>query len=240
MTESKPRTIKHFGVRVTVTKNSPKLVKEEYAVINNKASWGQSKYHTDEWCEKHRENCLINFDYNMEFFANLNRNRFNKEVDAFVTMFDFKEVVDLSEYAGVRGAYLMVLDEYCQVYIGVTSSKSGIRGRVMQHWSVTKSFDRLLFPTWGVLKSRLSIDSFRALDTTRLYAYVGSDFRIAEDKFKSFFNDDFVTNRIKGGDITNSFEAMEAIASVKHRQLFKGKEQKPLTFVEQIKNIFKK
>jgi len=42
----------------------------------------------------------------------------------------------------------------------------GAKEHIRQHWSKTKQFDRLL---WGsVTESIISIDSFRALDTTRI------------------------------------------------------------------------
>ncbi|WP_091227261.1 hypothetical protein [Microbacterium sp. 3J1] len=73
------------------------------------------------------------------------------------------EVTDLTQWDGVGGLYIMVLAEYRQVYVGATSSFTGIAKRIRQHWTNQKQFDRLI---WGdVDTSILSIDSFRALDT---------------------------------------------------------------------------
>jgi hypothetical protein len=68
-------------------------------------------------------------------------------------------------FDGVQGAYVMVLDRYKQAYIGQAWD---IRARIKRHWSGTKQFDRLIFPDKET--SVLSIDSFRALDTTRIFA----------------------------------------------------------------------
>ena len=54
----------HFGV--TVRDKKPKLDRKDYAIINNKSSLGNGNIYSDEWCEEHREDCLKNFDLNME------------------------------------------------------------------------------------------------------------------------------------------------------------------------------
>ena len=59
----------------------------------------------------------------------------------------------------------MVLDLYKQAYTGQAAD---IRMRIKRHWSGTKQFERLIFGTKE--SSVLSIDSFRALDTTRIFA----------------------------------------------------------------------
>ncbi len=59
---------------------------------------------------------------------------------------------------------MLVLDEYKQVYIGQSTD---IKSRILHHRSKKKPFDRLIFGS--VENSILSIDSFGALDTTRIY-----------------------------------------------------------------------
>jgi hypothetical protein len=58
-----------------------------------------------------------------------------------------------------------VLDRYRQAHIGQAED---IRDRIKRHWSRTKQFDRLIFGDNGT--SVLSIESFRVLDTTRIFA----------------------------------------------------------------------
>ena len=72
-----------------------------------------------------------------------------------------RSITDLRTLDDREGAYVMVLDDYRQAYIGQAWD---MRRRIKAHWSGTKQFDRLI---WGdVHDSVLSIDSFRALDTT--------------------------------------------------------------------------
>lgn len=89
--------------------------------------------------------------------------------------------------------------------------------RIRQHWTKGKSFDRLLFPMGNVDSSILSIDSFRALDTTRIYIYITDETYSSEDKFSNQFSDKFVCNRITGGKITGGL--LQAITMMKMRNL---------------------
>ena len=108
-----------------------------------------------------------------------------------------REVVDLNKWDGKAGVYLMVLDEYKQVYVGTAGESTGIMKRIRKHWSTTKAFDRLL---WGrVEESILSIDSFRALDTTRIFAASVRDPMVAEYKLVEKMPRRYLLNRIMGG-----------------------------------------
>lgn len=214
----------HFGITVHNGKHGTKLTRENYAIVNNKSSLGpfkgitgdkkEGKTYTDEWCTKHLKNCLTNYDLNMAFFSRLNHEVFNNSISIFLKKHDgFKPVLDLNTYDGKPGYYMMVLDEYCQIYIGITDD---IKRRIRQHWSVSKPFDRLLFPIGAVDTSILSIDSFRAFDTTRIYAYTTSREDL-EDEYISHFPTEFVCNRLKGGKITGGL--LQAIAMKKQRIL---------------------
>ena len=108
----------------------------------------------------------------------------------------FVEVFDLNLYDQKPGYYMMVLDEYCQLYIGTTDN---IKKRIRTHWSNSKSFDRLLFPMGAVNSSIISFDSFRSLDTTRIFAYTTKITFDEEDKFINEFPTKFVGNRVAGG-----------------------------------------
>lgn len=162
-----------------------------------------SPYHTMKWCLKQQELALRNFDLNMAFYESLDGEKFNREIDTFQKEhFEFRKVTDLNEYKGVSGIYIMVLDEYKQIYIGITKSKQGIKGRIGQHWSKVKPLDRLIFG--GVERSILSIDSFRQFDTTRIFAFP-SDLPFEELKdlehelVEHSFSSEFLCNRTKGG-----------------------------------------
>lgn len=236
----------HFGVTVREGKRGLKLTRETYAIISDTNSfypktdnspqsrklyedmrrpyqklgiepWTDTtrKKYTDEWCQWHYKNCLENFDLNMEFFAALSRDEFDTAITTFLDNHqEFRQISDLNICAGKSGYYMMVLDEYCQVYIGTTDD---IKRRIQQHWSSSKPFDRLLFPIGAVDTSILSVDSFRAYDTTRIYAYITPNTYESEDIYINHFSAEFVCNRLAGGKITGGL--LQAIAMKKQRQL---------------------
>ena len=84
----------------------------------------------------------------------------------------------------------------------------------MKHWSITKPFDRTLFPMYAWNKSTFSVDFFRAFDTTRIYAWKKRMSDGIESDLIRNFPAQFCTNRI-GGDITN---ALQAIGTINKRQ----------------------
>lgn len=217
----------HLGVKVLPGKYGLKLSREKYAIINKRNSLSkfknmiyayedeEGKIYTDKWCLKHQKNCLENFDLHMELFANLSNDEFNSEIDRFLIKYSvFKELKNLNNVNRVPGYYMMILDEYKQVYIGTSRN---IYKRIRQHWTKNKSFDRLLFPMAAVNKSIMSIDSFRALDTTRLFVYETSEIFSSEDEFISFFSPGFCTNRMSGGHIEGGL--LNTISMLKSRNL---------------------
>lgn len=144
-------------------KKYPSFYPEHYCKIPNNV-FSDYEHYTNEWVENHYCNCMYNFDLNMKFFSSLNHDDFNKYLLSFVKKNRFKEIDDLKTVLDIEGVYILVLDEYKQVYIGVSSN---IKRRILQHWSGKKEFDRLIYG--GKDKSILSIDSFGALDTTRIF-----------------------------------------------------------------------
>ena len=219
--------MEHFGVKLINRGKSFNLTKEEFAIINTKPSLPyfeslaernaysdeQGDAYSENWCAEYRELCLKNFDLNMEYFSKLHGDAFNTALLSFLSKYkQFVEVVNLNDFAGVEGFYIMVLDKYKQVYIGKTED---IKKRIMKHWSNTKPFDRTLFPMYAWNKSTFSIDFFRALDTTRIYAWKKRMSDGIEADLIENFPSHFCTNRI-GGDITN---ALQAIGTINMRQL---------------------
>ncbi len=214
----------HFGVKVLEGKRGLKLTKDKYAIVDNKSSLPlrssrdiyadeEGRVYNEHWCEKHLKDCLKNFDLNIEFFSLLNHSEFCIEIENSVKQnSEFIEVNDLDLYDEKEGYYLMVLDEYCQVYIGTTEN---IKKRIRQHWTKSKTFDRLIFG--GVDSSKLSIDSFRALDTTRIYVYETNKTFINEDNFINQFSPEFICNRTTGGKFPDGLT--QAIKMRKKRNL---------------------
>lgn len=154
------------------------------------------KIYTDEWCEIQKINALKNFDINIQHFKELEHCDFENELQKFLKKYShFKPINDLKDVYYEPGYYLLVLDEYKMIYIG-KSSKIG--WRIVKHWSQDKVFDRLIFPVSNVENSLLSIDSFQALDTTRIFAWVRESNRYIEE--------DRIFNNIEF-DMVNSFPA---------------------------------
>ncbi len=65
----------------------------------------------------------------------------------------------------------MILDNYKQVYIGIADN---IKKRILQHWK--NSPNTMIVGTKN--NSKLCIDSFKALDTTRIFVYTNEQFAI--------------------------------------------------------------
>ena len=207
--------IQHFGVRIKKSEKN-KITRENYAIIDKRNStWTPStpslycrsgeckKYFEDEecriyndsFCEEWQEKCLINFDKNMAFFAQILPAEFEEALHQLIKSNKMiKQVLDLNECKEMRGIYIMVLDEYKQVYIGQAKD---IKKRIMSHWSKQKSFDRLLFG--NVNDSVLSIDSFGALDTTRIFAFETDNLDYYEMKLQNTIPSAFKLNRMGGG-----------------------------------------
>lgn len=181
------------------------------------------EHYTDEYLENHYKNCMKNFDLNMSFFESLNYDEFNKELSKFVKRNKFHEILDLTNLSNKKGAYILVLDKYKQVYIGVSTSANGIKGRILQHWSKKKEFDRLIFGS--IETSILSIDSFGALDTTRIFYKEMKSYKDLyeyERKLVEEFKPEYRLNRIVGGlnaDDDSELRNLKLMASIQKRKL---------------------
>ena len=219
--------MEHFGVKLIKRKKEFKLIKDEFALISTKPSlpffqslekrsaytdeYGSS--YREEWCKEYRELCMKNFDLNMKYFSMLDKDDFEATLQSFLMQYKgFKSVTDLNNYSQVEGYYIMVLDEYKQIYIGKSND---IKRRIMQHWSKTKAFDRTLFPMYAYDTSCFSIDFFRALDTTRIFVWQKKIKDGIESRLIRNFPRMYLTNRI-GGDIT---DGIKALMSINTRQL---------------------
>lgn len=169
---------------------------------------GSVRY-TEEYCLWHQQRCLQNYDINMQIYQKLDHQSFDQALMKFVKGRKFQEVLSLEDpicttypQEGNRNivgfVYIMVLDEYKQVYIGITATQT-VQGRILQHWKKKKAFDRLI---WGTVdNSVMSIDSFGALDTTRLfvkpyYEEFKTPLELYEMKCIKTFDKRYVLNRL--------------------------------------------
>ncbi len=220
--------MEHFGVKLINRGKSFAINREEFAIpntypslpymtsLNEKGAYDiddDGWCYTEDWCNEYRELCLKNYDLNMSYFAKLDSCEFEDALKEFLSHHKkFIEIDNLNDVEEVEGYYIMVLDKYKQVYIGKSND---IKKRIKQHWSKTKPFDRTLFPMYAWEKSVLSIDAFRALDTTRIFVWKNKVSDGMERKLVKDFPSKFSTNRI-GGDVTT---AIEALASMNERDL---------------------
>jgi hypothetical protein len=212
-----------------------RLSRDMYAIPNPKpsvvgardwytdAQWERSAWafedddhtrYSEEFLAQQQRQALQNFDLNMAFFASIPQQDFD---DAVAVMLRknraLKPVTHLPSLDDVQGVYVLVLDEYRQAYIGQAWN---LRRRIRQHWTGTKSFDRLL---WGsVEESVMSIDSFRALDTTRIFAARTFDAFELEQKLERAFPGDYLLNRIHGGEM-NGIRSKFITTEMKRRKL---------------------
>lgn len=175
------------------------LIPEFYYNISNRV-FADEEHYTDEWVEEYYQACMENFDLNMAFLSKLSHDDFDKYLMRFVKKNKFIETDDLNVLDGKRGIYILVLDEYKQVYIGKSESAGGMKQRILSHWSKRKEFGRLL--NGRVETSILSIDSFGALDTTRIFYKELTwyqDIDEYEGKLVEGFKSDYRLNRVSGG-----------------------------------------
>ena len=198
--------------------NIKAFIPSYYVDLPNKIFVDKNTY-TDAWVKKHYEECMYNYDLNMKYFSMLDRDGFNKEIDKFIKENQMNLITDLNN-AAVRGVYLLVLDEYKQVYIGISDN---IKKRIMGHWSRRKEFGRLIFGSKE--SSVLSIDSFGPLDTTGIYIKTikwNQNIHNIEEKMVDGLDGRYTLNRIKGGlnsDLPSSIRVLSAISSIKKRDL---------------------
>ncbi len=183
-------------------KEKIKLYESKYLKRLNNYDFEESiegRLYSKDWCRIQESEVKENYKLNMQYFSSLNKKEFDEEIDKFLkNNKEFEEIFDLNNAMFKSGYYIMVLDEYKQIYVGTTDN---IAKRICSHWQSKKEFDRLIFPWHAVTTSKLSIDSFRHLDTTRIYAYFTKDIYSLEEEYISSFLPKFVLNRCTGGNL---------------------------------------
>lgn len=156
----------HFGINI---KEEETLTREKYR-----------EYYHEEKQRSSLEDVMSNFDNNIEYFNMLSTINFENEISKFLKRFKkYKEIFDLNE-CDCYGFYLMVLDKYKQVYIGISDN---IKKRIIQHWK--KKPHCLIDGDKNT--SKLCIDSFKALDTTRIFIYTDSGWKFLKYAVNTLF-----------------------------------------------------
>ena len=183
--------ILHFNLKLKKQDNN-KLTRENYCTPSNKPSYLSRTVYDDEWVKNQYEKCLKNYDENMARFKKLNHDDFNNCLND-INSISNDETLLTHLVHNISGIYIMVLDNYSQVYIGM--SKNTMKRRIIEHWRKKVYFDRLV-----PMKNReplIVIDSFGALDTTRIF-YKQLDASLCEsyiEKIVNDFNDEYKINR---------------------------------------------
>lgn len=230
--------IKHFGVWFENDENV-RISRNTYAIIDKKVYQKPSPTmrrfynknplihaliyedfdcttYNDTWCEQHRQDCLENFDLNLNFCSQIEDKDFEKALsDLLKKEKDIKQIFDLYECDRIEGVYILVLDKYKQLYIGQSKD---IKKRILQHWRKKKEFDSLL--CGNINSSVLSIDAFGCLDTTRIFVLETWDFCRYEIRLLQAIDDKYVLNRTAGGIYGNDlFTKLEIAANRNIRKL---------------------
>lgn len=194
----------HFGCNLRKQKDDLVLSRNNY--MHKKRNGEYSFRFGGNWSPEaiaERESLnLANFDMNMQFYEQLDRVKFDHQLNQLRSKFpELEEVVDLTRERERYGIYILVLDEYKQIYVGKTFKN--FFDRIRQHWKANVEFDRLIF--CDPKKSKLAIDSFRALDTTRIFVMPllteeDAVFEI-ERRIVEMVEEDFLANRLSGGSV---------------------------------------
>ncbi|GMK39086.1 hypothetical protein PCCS19_21400 [Paenibacillus sp. CCS19] len=149
----------HLGLKLRNKEGGFSLTADNYIKFRSKDI---TSPHFEDLEHKY-EKAMMNFDLNMKYFKTLSWDEFDVELQRLVASYTFDKVTDLNSIDGVKGFYIMVLDDYCQAYIGISHD---IKGRIKAHWGRQVPLDQLAMD-FSVYS--LEIDCFRALDTTRIY-----------------------------------------------------------------------
>lgn len=182
----------HFGVLFDEEKN-PK-----YMTIDNfiNRNLEQNKYLTDFAKEK----ALKNYNLNIRYFINLNQEEFNRTLTYLLNLYAFVEIKDLNEIKGRQGIYILVLDNYKQIYIGQTNRD--LKARILRHFNIEIPFQRVPFVRYDTLP----IDAFKPLDTTRIFTLFTSEQNVIDEIESKLINEcdkKFLLNKTIGGKANN-------------------------------------
>ncbi|MEH6991271.1 hypothetical protein V7075_01005 [Neobacillus drentensis] len=69
----------HFGVNIRKKSDGFKLTRDNYIKVKNKSTLRKGMVYDDSFINKHIENCLYNYDLNIEYFRSLSKEEFNRE-----------------------------------------------------------------------------------------------------------------------------------------------------------------
>ncbi len=166
------RLVEHFHIPLPRQPEDLRLSRENYICTTRDGRYyferGRLERAPEQWAAV-REGALRNYDLTMAWLARLPRAGFERAIGRLPERFpELRPVDDLTRWGDVPGVYVLVLDGYKQVYVGLARGRGGIRQRIVVHWQKKMAFNRLL--AGPPERSIMAIDAFRALDTTRIFA----------------------------------------------------------------------
>lgn len=155
-----------------------------------------------------RYEALVNYDLSMRYFSTLDAADFERALERVLAAVPaLKPVDNLPRLDGIGGMYVMVFDDIQQFYVGQASD---IRARVRQHWTRSKSFDRLLFGS--AYDSVFPVDELRARDMTRLFAVPSASGFELEWTAEAAADPRFSLNRVRGGEPTPTMLSLSLLS----------------------------
>lgn len=192
--------IEYFGLRLKEKEDGMQLTRENLLNVNTGVTLNpkrKGEHYTNQEQFIFKEKALQNFDCNMTRYSKLNGKLFNNYVKSILTSFPTANfVTNLTSFEKKSGVYIMILDNYSQLYIG---GSKDIALRIRQHWTNKMAVDRLIFGS--VQNSKLSIDSFRALDTTRIIIIEEANWSDLEVAVSSLIPNEMNLQRTANGNL---------------------------------------
>lgn len=164
--------VEHFCIPLPRQEVDLRLTRDNYICTTRDGRYyferGRLERTPEQW-EAVREGALRNYDLTMGWCERLDRERFDYAIARLPELFpELQPVDDLTRWTDVPGVYVLVLDGYKQAYVGLARGRGGVRQRIVVHWQKKLAFNRLL--AGPPERSIMAVDSFRALDTTRILA----------------------------------------------------------------------
>ena len=150
-----------------------------------------------------KKKAILYYKASIEYFKKLNKLEFNQALNKLLDLYTFKEVKNLKEVAKKNGIYLLVLDNYKQIYIGQTCDD--LRKRILRHFKRKLSFAEVPI----VRPYTPPIDAFKPLDITRIYVLYTPIQNVLDDIEANLIHNidnKFILNKTIGGKAYDDLE----------------------------------
>ncbi len=194
----------HFGEKFNEEKTPKHINKNNFA--NNDPNGKYTKYMTD----FAKENAYKNYDMCMEYYGILDKDEFNNSLKDILDMYPLDGINDLKKLKGKRGIYILVLEEYKQIYIG--QSSRDLRERILRHFKKFLTLGEVPYVKYDTLP----IDAFKPMDITKIFCMYSSNQRELDDMEIKYINkcpNRFLANKMLGGKIYNDYDFVDKFLS---------------------------